>query len=115
MVVMKKHGSNKENISQAVLRLGTKLWWLRAPITFLHVTIGIELRTLLPESNALTTRPMRQPLKFETMWDLITIPPPLKPIMERQTLTYSGEGSNCRDSMDPPYPTCMTVLYNRLL
>ena len=34
IVVMKKHGSNTENISHAVLRLGTKLWWLRAPLTF---------------------------------------------------------------------------------
>ena len=37
IVVMKKHGSNTENISYAVLRLGTKLWWRRAPLTFLHV------------------------------------------------------------------------------
>ena len=34
MGVMKKHGSNTENISQPVLRLGAKLWWLRAPLTF---------------------------------------------------------------------------------
>ena len=38
IVVMKKHGSNTENISHAVLRLGTKLWWLRAPLTFLRAT-----------------------------------------------------------------------------
>ena len=88
---MKKDGSNTENTSHAVLRLGTKLWWLRAPLTFLHVTIGIEPQTLLPESNALTTRPLRQTLKFETMWDAITIPPPLKPIKERQTVACTWE------------------------
>ena len=65
--VMKKHGPNSENISQAVLRLGTKQWRLRAPLTFLHATSGIEPQTLLPESSALPTRPPRQPLKFETM------------------------------------------------
>ena len=64
---MKKHGPNSENISQAVLRLGTKQWRLRAPLTFLHATSGIEPQTLLPESSALPTRPPRQPLKFETM------------------------------------------------
>ena len=46
IVVMKKHGSNTENISRAVLRLGTKLWWLRAPLTFLHAASGFELQTL---------------------------------------------------------------------
>ena len=46
IVVMKKHGSNTENISHAVLRLGTKLWWLRAPLTFLHATSGFEPQTL---------------------------------------------------------------------
>ena len=46
IVVKKKHGSNAENISHAVLRLGTKLWWLRAPLTFLHVTSGFEPPTL---------------------------------------------------------------------
>ena len=45
IVVMKKHGSNTENISHAVLRLGTKLWWPRAPLTFLHATSGIEPQT----------------------------------------------------------------------
>ena len=49
IVVMKKHGSNTEYISQAVLRLGTELWRLRAPLTFLHVTSGIEPPTLFPE------------------------------------------------------------------
>ena len=64
---MKKHGSNAENISHAVLRLGTKLWWHGAPLTFLHATSGFDPQTLQPESSALTTRPLRQPLKFETM------------------------------------------------
>ena len=64
---MKKHGPNSENISQAVLRLGKKQWRFRAPLTFLHATIGIEPQTLLPESSALTTRPPRQTLKLETM------------------------------------------------
>ena len=38
---MKKHGSNTENISPAVLRLGTKLWWHIAPLTFLHATMTL--------------------------------------------------------------------------
>ena len=46
IVVMKKHGSNTENIAHAVLRLGTKLWRLRAPLTFLHTTSGFEPQTL---------------------------------------------------------------------
>ena len=61
--VMKKYGPNTENLSHAALRLGTKLWRLRAPLTFLHATSGFEPLTLLPESSALTTRPLRQPLK----------------------------------------------------
>ena len=73
--VMKKHGSNTENISHAVLRLGTKLWWLRAPLTFLHATSGNEPHTPLPESSALHTRPPRQPLKFETMLGRRVRPP----------------------------------------
>ena len=44
--LIKKHGSNTENIYHAVLRLGTKLWWLRAPLTFLHATSGIKPQTL---------------------------------------------------------------------
>ena len=62
-IVMKNQSPIPENISQAVLRLGTKLWRLRAPLTFLHATSGFEPLTLLPESSALTTRPQRQPLK----------------------------------------------------
>ena len=34
---MNNHGLNAANVSQTVLRLVTKLWWLRAPLTFLHV------------------------------------------------------------------------------
>ena len=64
---MKKHGSNTENISQAVFRLGTKLWLLRALLTFLHATSRIEPQTLFPEPSVLTTKPLRQPLKFENM------------------------------------------------
>ena len=33
---MKKNGPNSENVSQAVLRLGTKQWRLRAPLTILQ-------------------------------------------------------------------------------
>ena len=51
IVVMKKHGSNTENISHAVLRLGTKLWWLRAPLTLLHASSGIEPRTLVSRTQ----------------------------------------------------------------
>ena len=32
--------------------------WLRAPLTFLHATSGIELEILYPEPSALTTRPL---------------------------------------------------------
>ena len=73
---MKKHGSH------AVLRLGTKLWWLRAPLTFLHATSGTEPWALFKELNALTTRPLRQPLKFETLFGH-NVPPLLKPILKR--------------------------------
>ena len=34
---MKNHGPNSENISEAVLRLWTKQWRLRAPLTFLLI------------------------------------------------------------------------------
>ena len=63
---MKKYGPNTENLSHAALRLGTKLWRLRAPLTFLHATFRLEPQTLLPESSVLTIRPLRQPLKFGT-------------------------------------------------
>ena len=42
IVVMKKHGSNSENISHAVLRLGTKLWWLRAPHIFFFLFLSLS-------------------------------------------------------------------------
>ena len=61
---MKKHGLNTENISHAVLRLGTKLWRFRAPLTFLYATSWIKPQSLQPESSGLTTRPLRQPLKI---------------------------------------------------
>ena len=64
--VMKKYGPNTENLSHAALRLGTKLWRLRAPLTSLHATFRLKPQTLLPESSVLTIRPLRQPLKFGT-------------------------------------------------
>ena len=45
-----------------------KLWWLRAPLTFLHATIGVDPQTLLPDSCTQPTRPLKQPLKFEIVW-----------------------------------------------
>ena len=64
---MKKHGSNTNIISQAVLRLWTKLLWLRAPLTFLHAISGIKPQNMFPEISALTTWPLRHPLNFVTM------------------------------------------------
>ena len=93
--MMKKHGSNTENISQAVLRLGTKLWWLRAPSPSCMQPVGPNPE-LFPKPNA---------RNLKSCWDAITIPPQLKLIKERQTIAYTGDGSNCRNCMDPPNPT----------
>ena len=102
---MKKHGPNSENISQAVLRLGTKQWRLRAPLTFLHATIGIKPQTLLPESNALTTRPRTTSEIQNHVGTPSLLLHHINRLRREQAEAYTGKGSNCRNSMDPPNPT----------
>ena len=88
IAVMKKHGSNTENISHADLRLGIKLWWLRAPLTFLQVTSGLKPQILQPESSALTTRPLRIAHKPESLClHLIALLTPLVSISSDSSLS----------------------------
>ena len=42
---------------------------LEPPLTFQYATNGFEPQIMWPESSALTTRSLRQPLKFETMFE----------------------------------------------
>ena len=85
---MKKHGSNTENVSQAVLRLGTMLWQLRAPLTF--PACNQQVRTPDPaprvkHPNHLATETSSE--KLDPNRDTITTPPPCQPIKE---ITDSG-------------------------
>ena len=63
---MKKQGLNLESISRVAFRLGTKLWRLRAPLTFHHATVRIEPQTQWPEPRVNTKRLRRQPLICDT-------------------------------------------------